>query len=39
MAYTLAKSDNEDLASWDFSRNHTTESHSPFGWDDKVEYI
>ncbi len=29
MAYTLAKSDNEDLASWGFSRNHAAIFHSP----------
>ena len=29
MAYTLAKSDNEVLASWDFSRIHAAYGRSP----------
>jgi hypothetical protein len=29
LGYTLAKSDNEDLAGWDFSRNHAAHGHSP----------
>jgi hypothetical protein len=39
MANTLAKSDNEDLASWDFARNHAAYDRSPNERVHNVEYF
>jgi hypothetical protein len=39
IGYTLAKSDNEDLAGWDFSRNNAVVFHSPNERASGIEYF